>query len=337
MACAPGDPEVRVLVTGGAGYVGSQTVSRLVESGHDVWVYDDLSRGHAASIQGIPFVGGQLSDRGQLETTLRDNRIEAIVHFAAYALVGESVADPALYYHNNVFGSMTLLDAARASDVRGIVFSSSCATYGHPQRVPISEDTLQNPVNPYGFSKYVTETALRDYADAYGSSFVALRYFNAAGANADGSRGEDHDPETHVIPIALQVALGQRDRFMIYGGDYPTPDGTCIRDYIHIDDLADAHVRALTRLEPGRGLFLNLGTGRGHSVLEVLEVARRVTGRPIPTEMAQRRSGDPPELVADPTRARSALGWEPGIPELEGIIETAWRWHEGHPAGYRDI
>lgn len=333
---APGDSEVRVLVTGGAGYVGSQTVSRLVANDHDVWVYDDLSRGHAASIPGVPFVKGHLSDRGKLGTTLRDHRIEAIVHFAAYALVGESVADPALYYRNNVFGSMTVLDAARASDVRGIVFSSSCATYGHPQRVPISEDTVQNPVNPYGFSKLVIESALRDYADAYGSSFVALRYFNAAGASEDGSRGEDHDPETHVIPIALQVALGQRDKFMIYGGDYPTPDGTCIRDYVHIDDLADAHVRALARLEPGRGLFLNLGTGRGHSVLEALDVARRVTGRPIPTELAQRRPGDPPELVADPTRARSTLGWEPQMPGLEAIIETAWRWHESHPAGYPD-
>ena len=330
----PSEHSMRVLVTGGAGYVGSHTVWRLAESGHSVWVYDDLSRGHAASIPGIPLVRGELEDRATLEATLRENRIEVAVHFAAYALVAESVDDPALYYRNNVAGSLTLLDAVRAAGVQGIVFSSSCATYGHPLEVPIAEDAPQNPVNPYGFGKLVVETALSDYAKAYELSFVALRYFNAAGAHRDGSRGEDHNPETHAIPIALQVALGQRDRFLIYGGDYATPDGTCIRDYIHVDDLADAHVDSLSRLEPGRGLCMNLGTGQGHSVLQVLDAARRVTGRSIPTTMAERRPADPPELVADPSRPQTELSWKAQITDLDWIIDSAWRWHKGHPDGF---
>jgi UDP-glucose 4-epimerase len=325
---------VRVLVTGGAGYVGSHTVYQLLEAGHDVWVYDDLSRGHAAAVPDVPFVQGHLSDRAILDATLESERIEAIVHFAAYALVAESVADPALYYRNNVLGSLSLLDAMRATGVGRIVFSSSCATYGHPPVVPIPEDAPQIPVNPYGFTKLVIERALDHYAQAYGMSFVSLRYFNAAGAAHDGSRGEDHDPETHAIPISLQVALGQRDRFMVYGGDYPTPDGTCIRDYIHVDDLADAHVRALSVMEPGRGLFLNLGTGIGHSVLEVLDAARRVTGHAIPAETVERRPGDPAELVADPSQAMRILGWRPQVSELDRIVASAWGWHRHHPRGF---
>ncbi len=327
---------MRVLVTGGAGYVGSQAAWCLVDSGHDVWIYDDLSYGHASSVKGLPFINASIHDRVVLEATMREHAIDAVMHFAAFALVAESVADPALYYHNNVVGTLSLLDAMRASDVRHLVFSSTCATYGHPTVVPIREDTRQDPVNPYGFTKLVMERALDDYSNAYGLSFVALRYFNAAGGAPDGSRGEDHEPETHAIPIALQVALGQRERFFIYGNDYPTPDGTCIRDYIHVDDLARAHELALGHAKPGHGTFLNLGTGRGHSVLEVVEAARRVTGHSIPADYAPRRAGDPPELVADPERARTLLGWEPEISDLDQIIETAWRWHREHPDGYGD-
>ncbi len=325
---------MRVLVTGGAGYVGAQAAWHLVEQGHRVWIYDDLSRGHAASVEGLPLIRASLDDRGSLQRVMNDQRIEAVMHFAAYALVAESMADPALYYRNNVLGSLALLEAMRVSGVGHLVFSSSCATYGHPDSVPISEDTVQNPVNPYGFTKLAMERAMDDFARAYGLSFVSLRYFNAAGGSAAGSRGEDHDPETHAIPIALLVALGRRERFMINGDDYPTPDGTCIRDYIHVDDLARAHEMALAQVEPGRGLFLNLGTGRGHSVRQVIEAARRVTGHAIPTEIADRRPGDPPELVADPTLAREVLGWEPQIPDLDHIIETAWLWHSKHPRGY---
>lgn len=327
---------MRVLVTGGAGYVGSEGAWHLVDKGHEVLIYDDLSRGHAKSVAGLPLIRGSLHDRTTLEAVMNDERIEAVVHFAAYALVAESVADPASYYQNNVAGSLTLLAAMRASGVGHIVFSSSCATYGHPAAVPIPDDATQDPVNPYGFTKLAVERALNDHAHAYGLSFAALRYFNAAGATTDGSRGEDHDPETHAIPIALQVALGQRDRFMILGDDYPTPDGTCVRDYIHVDDLARAHELALRRVTPGRGLFVNLGTGRGHSVKQVVESVRRVTGHPIPTETADRRPGDPPELVADPTRARVELGWEARIRDLDQITRSAWGWHATHPDGYAD-
>jgi UDP-glucose-4-epimerase GalE len=267
---------------------------------------------------------------------LRNERIDAVMHFAAFALVAESVADPALYYRNNVEGSLTLLEAMRASGVGHIVFSSSCATYGTPSTVPIPDDAAQHPVNPYGFTKLAIERALGDYAHAYGLSFVALRYFNAAGAAADGSRGEDHDPETHAIPLALQVVLGQRDRFTILGDDYATPDGTCIRDYIHVEDLARAHELALRRVDPGRGLHVNLGSGRGHSVRQVVESARRVTGHPIPIEVADRRAGDPPALVADPAGAHAELTWVARIRDLDQIVGSAWEWHIGHPHGYGD-
>lgn len=325
---------MRVLVTGGAGYVGSEAAWQLANAGHDVWIYDDLSRGHTESVGGLPLIRGSLENNEALETALVDHRIEAVMHFAAYALVAESVADPGLYYRNNILGSVALLDAMRAASVTQIVFSSSCATYGHPSEVPIVEDSNQAPVNPYGFSKLAIEQALSDYSTAYGLSFVSLRYFNAAGAAADGTRGEDHDPETHAIPIALQAALGKRDRFTIFGDDYPTPDGTCIRDYIHITDLADAHERALLHLGSGDSLFLNLGTGRGYSVREVVDAARLVTGVPIETAIGARRPGDPPELVADPSRAHARLGWQPKFLEIHDIIDSAWNWHSAHPDGY---
>ena len=327
---------MKVLVTGGAGYVGSEAAWHIVDRDHEVLVYDDLSHGHPKSVAGLPLIHGSLHDRTTLETVLHDERIDAVVHFAAFALVAESVADPAAYYRNNVVGSLALLEAMRATGVGHIVFSSSCATYGNPATTPIPDDGPQHPVNPYGFTKLVTERALGDYAPAYGLSFAALRYFNAAGAAADASRGEDHDPETHAIPIALQVALGQRDRFMIFGDDYPTPDGTCVRDYIHVEDLARAHELALRRVDPGRGILVNLGTGRRHSVRQVVESARRITGHPIPTEIADRRPGDPPELVADPAGARAELGWVARIRDLDQIVGSAWNWHVTHPHGYAD-
>ncbi len=327
---------MRVLVTGGAGYVGSHAVARLLRSGHEVCVYDDLSRGHARAVPEGLLVEGVLADGAVLTATLREHRIEAVMHFAAYALVAESVADPALYYRNNVVGTLSLLDAMRAAQVGRIVFSSTCATYGEPARVPIPEDAPQHPVNPYGFTKLAIERALADYARAYGFGYAALRYFNACGAMPDGDLGEDHDPETHAIPLALRVALGQADHFTLFGDDYPTPDGTCIRDYIHVDDLAEAHVRALDRLEPGRGLCLNLGTGRGFSVREVVDACRRVTGREISVQVGPRRPGDPPELVAEADRAKVVLDWEPRYVDLDAIVATAWAWHRSHPEGFDD-
>jgi len=327
---------MRILVTGGAGYVGSHAAKVLVRAGHEVWVYDNLSRGHRAAALAGRLIVGELADRPLLESTLRDKGIEAVMHFAAFAYVGESVSEPAKYYVNNIGGSLSLLESMRAAGVWQIVFSSTTATYGEPRRIPTPEDEPQRPINPYGFSKLAVERALDDYARAYGFAFAALRYFNAAGCSEDGQLGEDHDPETHLIPIILQVALGQREKLTIFGDDYPTPDGTCIRDYIHVDDLADAHVRALDHLKPGQGLKLNLGTGRGNSVKEVLETCRRVTGREIRAEIGPRRPGDPPELVADASRARQVLGWQPRF-DLEGIVETAWQWHSAHPRGYGEM
>ncbi|MEX0677523.1 MAG: UDP-glucose 4-epimerase GalE [Pirellulales bacterium] len=326
---------MNVLVTGGAGYVGSHAVRWLARAGHDVWVYDNLSRGHGQAVPEGRLIEGQLSDRPRLVAAMRERRIEAVMHFAALAYVGESVTEPAQYYQNNVAGSLNLLEAMREAGLGRIVFSSTTATYGVPQRVPITEEEPQRPINPYGFSKLVVEHALADYANAYGLGYAALRYFNAAGASPDGDLGEDHDPETHLIPIVLAVALGQRPHVTVFGDDYPTPDGTCIRDYIHVDDLASAHVLALEKLEPGQGLHLNLGTGRGDSVNEVIEACRRVTGHAIPSRAGSRRPGDPPELVADATKAQKVLTWRPQYTDVESIIRTAWKWHSSHPRGYR--
>ena len=325
---------MKILVTGGAGYVGSHAARLLAHSGHDVWVYDNLSKGHREAVASGRLIEGELLDQPKLERTFRELKIEAVMHFAAFSLVGESVTQPAMYYQNNVVASLTLLEAMRACGVNKIVFSSTAATYGTPQHVPISEDEPQQPINPYGFAKLVIEHALSDYAHAYGLGYAALRYFNAAGANAAGDLGEDHTPESHLIPLVLQVALGQREHITIYGEDYPTPDGTCIRDYIHVDDLADAHVRALERLGPGVELKLNLATGRGQSVREVIETCRAVSGHKIPAVVGPRRPGDPAELVADARRANELLGWQPRYPELRTIVETAWRWHSRHPQGY---
>lgn len=327
---------MNILVVGGAGYVGSHAARLLDAAGHEVWVYDNLSRGHRAAALPGRLVEGDVSDGARTRQVLRDKRIDAVMHFAAFALVGESVADPALYYRNNVIAALELLDAMRDEDVRRLVFSSTTATYGEPspEEIPIAESTRQDPINPYGFTKLVIERAMADYAHAYGLGYAALRYFNAAGAAADGEIGEDHDPESHLIPIVLQVALGQRDHVTIFGDDYPTPDGTCIRDYIHVSDLGAAHLKALERLEDGKGICVNLGTGKGNSVRQVIDACRSVTGRPIPEVIGERRPGDPPELVADASLARELLEWEPRYTDIREIVETAWRWHQRHPHGY---
>jgi UDP-glucose 4-epimerase len=323
-----------VLVTGGAGYIGSHAVRLLERAGNDVWVYDNLALGHRAAVPGGRFVEGELADRARLIDVLSGQKIEAVMHFAAFAAVGESVVDPAKYYQNNVVSSLNLLEAMRASAVTRIVFSSTTATYGVPARIPITEREPQKPINPYGFSKLVVEHALADYASAYGFAYAALRYFNAAGATPDGDLGEDHTPETHLIPLVLEVALGKRSEISVFGDDYPTPDGTCIRDYIHVDDLGAAHVLALAKLEAGKGLQLNLGTGKGNSVREVIEACRKVTGHAIPTKIGPRRPGDPPELVADSSLAQRVLNWRPRYTDIESIVRTAWKWHSSHPQGY---
>jgi UDP-glucose-4-epimerase GalE len=325
---------MNILVTGGAGYVGSHAARLLDRAGHAVWIYDNLSQGHREAALPGRLIEADLADSAELRRVLAGLRIDAVMHFAAHSLVGESVSAPAKYYGNNVVGAYHLLEAMRDCGVRRIVFSSTTAVYGAPENLPITEEESLKPINPYGFTKLVIERALEDYARAYGFAFAALRYFNAAGASPDGDLGEDHSPETHLIPLVLQAALGQRREITIFGDDYPTPDGTCIRDYIHVYDLGEAHVRALDLLTPGQGLRLNLGTGRGHSVREIIESCRRVTGRDIPERIGPRRAGDAPLLVADATRAQSVLGWRPRYTDLDALIETAWRWHKRHPHGY---
>lgn len=325
---------MNVLVIGGAGYVGSHSVRLLERAGHDVWVYDNLCFGHRGAVPPGRLIEGDLLDGPFLRQVMAEKKIEAVMHFAAFAFVGESVEDPAKYYRNNVVGSVTLLDAMVAAGVKRIVFSSTTATYGEPEKMPITEDFPQQPINPYGFTKLVIENALRDYSQAYGLGYAALRYFNAAGASPEGDIGEDHTPETHLIPIVLQVALGQRDKISVFGDDYPTPDGTCIRDYIHVDDLGRAHLAALDQLRSGEGIEVNLGTGRGTSVREVIDACRQVTGREIPEDIGPRRAGDPPELVADSTKAQRLFSWQPQFLDIRSIVETAWRWHESHPQGF---
>jgi UDP-glucose 4-epimerase len=325
---------MRILVTGGAGYIGSHTVGRLLARGHDVTVFDNLSAGHRRAVPAARLVVGDLRDVDHLDNLLVVNRIEAVVHFAAHCYVGESVANPAKYYANNLANSLTLLDRCRRHGVPRFVFSSTCATYGVPTVVPITEVEKQAPVNPYGNTKLAVERALADYAAAYEFGFCALRYFNASGAAADGTIGEDHDPETHLIPIVLQVALGKRPHVEVFGTDYPTPDRTCIRDYVHVDDLAAAHVLALDAIKPGAKLAYNVGIGRGYSVREVIGTARAVTGRPIAVKEGPRRPGDPPVLVANADAIRRELGWQPKYTNLHAIVKTAWNWHENHPDGY---
>jgi UDP-glucose-4-epimerase GalE len=309
-------------------------VRHLGRAGHNPWVYDNLEQGHIQAVPAGKLVQGDLLDRTKLEQTLKEKQIDAVMHFAAHALVGESVTEPAKYYRNNVVGTLSLLDAMRTVGVKKIVFSSTCAIFGEPEKVPMTEDLPKRPINPYGATKLMIEQALADYSHAYGIGYAALRYFNAAGASSDGDLGEDHTPESHLIPIVLQVALGQRDKITVFGEDYATPDGSCIRDYIHVDDLADAHIRAIDKLTDGAGLQLNLGTGRGYSVKEVIDTCRQVTGHPIPYAVGPRRPGDPPELVAEPSKALRVLGWKAQRSDLTSLVADAWRWHKTHPNGY---
>jgi UDP-glucose-4-epimerase GalE len=290
--------------------------------------------GHKQAVPAELLTVGDLADVDHLDHTLVVNRIEAVVHFAASAYVGESVTDPAKYYRNNLLNSLNLLERVRRHKIDRFVFSSTCATYGVPTAVPITEAEKQVPINPYGNTKLAFERMLADYAPAYGIGYAALRYFNASGASPDGTIGEDHTPETHLIPLVLQVALGQRSHIEVFGTDYPTPDGTCVRDYIHVDDLADAHVLAVEQLTPGQGMKLNVGVGKGFSVREVIRCAEQVTGKNIPVTEGPRRPGDPPALVASSDKIRRELGWEPKYTDLRPIVETAWNWHQSHPTGY---
>jgi UDP-arabinose 4-epimerase len=326
----------KVLVTGGAGYIGSHAAKALAQSGYEPVVLDNLARGHRKAVQWGPLIEGDLADRALLCDSLRRFDIGAVMHFAAYAYVGESMDKPELYFSNNVVNSLNLLEAMRETGVRRIVFSSTCATYGIPETVPIREEMPQRPINPYGESKLVVERMLHWYGSAHGFGHMALRYFNAAGADAEGEIGEHHEPETHLIPLVLDAALGRRSHIEVFGTDYPTLDGTAIRDYIHVSDLATAHVLALKYLQQGGASgAVNLATGRGHSVREVIAAAERVTKRAIPQRESERRPGDPPALVADAGRARALLGWTPRLSDLETIVATAWRWHSAHFAAPR--
>jgi UDP-glucose 4-epimerase len=327
---------MRILVTGGAGYIGSQTVELLLSRGHEVQVYDNLSTGHRRAVPRDRLVEGDLGDISRLDHLFVENRIEAVLHFAAFTSVGESVRHPGKYYQNNLTHTLGLMELMRRHQVWRFVFSSTCATYGLPERVPITEDQPQRPINPYGNAKLAVERALADYATAYRWGYAALRYFNAAGASTHADIGEDHDPETHLIPIVLQTALGQRSHVEVFGTDYDTPDGTCIRDYIHVEDLAEAHLLALEHLEPGKELHYNLGMARGYSVREVIRTAEEVTGKPVSVKEGPRRAGDPPVLVAAAEKIQRELGWRPRYTDLRPIIETAWRWHCKHPKGYGD-
>lgn len=320
---------MNVLVTGGAGYIGAHTCKQLAEHGFAPVVLDNLVYGHKEAVRWGPFVAGDIHDTALVTRVLQEHSIAAVLHFAAFAFVGESVTRPDLYYQNNVVGTLSLLQAMRAANVRHLVFSSTCATYGTPQAVPMGESHPQIPVNPYGVSKHVVERMLRDFHSAFGLSSVALRYFNAAGADPGGEIGESHTPETHLIPLALAAVTGNH-ALTIFGDDYPTPDGTCIRDYIHVTDLADAHVLALRHLLAAtapQALAYNLGNGRGFSVRDVLATVQSVTGKPVPHTVGARRAGDPPRLVADATLAKSELHWTTRFADLQQIIATAWAWH----------
>jgi len=327
---------MNVMVAGGAGYIGSHAVKQLIEAGHHAVAVDNLYRGHRRAVHpDALFYDVDLADTRALEHVLRRHTIDCVMHFAALAYVGESVTDPLSYYHNNTAGTVSLLRAMDAAGVVRLVFSSTCATYGEPETTPIVETTPQQPINPYGWSKWCVERVLKDYAAAQREfAYVSLRYFNVAGCAADGSLGEDHDPETHLIPRLLLAALGKLEGITVFGTDYPTPDGTCIRDYIHVEDLCAAHIVAMDALQPGEGRIYNLGIGRGYSVKEVLESARRVTRCQIPVAYGPRRPGDPAVLFADARKIQRELGWSARYTEIDQIIATAWNWFKDHPDGY---
>ncbi|MBD2365043.1 UDP-glucose 4-epimerase GalE [Anabaena minutissima FACHB-250] len=325
----PGKPSI--LVTGGAGYIGSHTVLALKQAGYDVVILDNLVYGHRDLVEKVlqvKLIVGDTSDRALLDDLFKTHNFAAVMHFSAYAYVGESVTDPAKYYRNNVLGTLVLLEAMLAASIKNFVFSSTCATYGVPDVVPIPENHPQNPINPYGATKLMVERILSDFDGAYGLKSVRFRYFNAAGAHPDGLLGEDHNPETHLIPLVLLTALGKRESISIFGTDYPTPDGTCIRDYIHVSDLADAHILGLEYLlEGGDSEFFNLGNGQGFSVREVIAAAAQVTGLNIPVAECDRRPGDPPSLIGSGEKARKILGWQPQYPDIQDIVTHAWQWH----------
>jgi UDP-glucose 4-epimerase len=325
----------KILVIGGAGYIGSHMCKYLSRHGYTPVVLDNLIYGHREAVKWGPFIQGSMADPALLKNIFSEHDISAVMHFAAFCYVGESVTEPAKYYQNNVAATLTLLQTMVEQKVNNFIFSSSCATYGEPVEIPMTEEHPMNPINPYGRTKVMVEQMLEDFNKAYGLESTSLRYFNAAGADPDGDLGEDHRPETHLVPLVLQTALGQRETINIFGGDYPTKDGTCIRDYIHIEDLSQAHLLALEKLlndEPGDQY--NLGNGDGHSVKQVIDVAREVSGTDIPAKVTARRPGDPAVLVSSSEKALKQLGWKPQYPDLRTIIETAWQWHKNHPHGH---
>jgi UDP-glucose 4-epimerase len=329
---------MNVLVVGGAGYIGSHCVRQLQQAGHRPVVLDNLVYGHRGAVAAdVPYYDAELGDAAAVGEILDKENIEVVMHFAAYAYVGESVTDPLKYYFNNSVATLHLLKTMLAHNVKKFVFSSTCATYGVPERLPIVEETPQAPINPYGQTKLDVENALKTIAHAHGLSFAAFRYFNAAGAAEDGSIGEAHDPETHLIPLVFDAATGRRSHVEVFGTDYPTPDGTCLRDYVHVDDLSRAHITVFDKLaEPGAALFYNLGTGTPTSVRDVIRAVEKVTGKTVPVVESPRRAGDPPALYADATKAKTELGWTVQYPEIEPIVASAWKWHSTHPNGYND-
>lgn len=329
---------MKVLVAGGAGYIGSHCVRQLIAAGHEPVVLDNFAYGHRAAVpKDVPLHDAGLADAAALDRIFKAERIDLVMHFAAYCYVGESVTSPLKYYLNNVAATLTLLDAMARHGVKKFVFSSTCATYGVPASLPLVEGMPQAPINPYGQTKLDVENALKALAHTQGLSFAAFRYFNAAGAAEDGSIGEDHDPETHLIPLAIGAAQGIRPALQVFGTDYPTPDQTCLRDYVHVDDLSRAHIAVFEQLaKPGAALFYNLGTGTPTSVLEVIKAVEKVTKLKVPVKYSPRREGDPPALYANSTKAQAELGWKPKFMSIEPIVETAWRWHSQRPKGYGD-
>jgi UDP-glucose 4-epimerase len=331
---------MRILISGGAGYIGSNMTSMLAAEGYEPAVFDNLSTGHRQAVGQAEFIEGDLADYELLVKTLKKYKIEAVMHFAAFIEVAESVQLPLQYYHNNVFCTQTLLSAMEAAGVQNLVFSSTAAVYGKPEQVPITEDSPKKPINPYGETKWAAERMCHYQSQTGKLRYASLRYFNTCGAGNNASLGEDHRPESHLIPLAIQAAMRKRSEILIYGTDYPTPDGTCIRDYIHIDDLCRAHLLALNKLEGtpevGRELVYNLGNGRGYSVKEVIETVKKVSGKDFKVVAADRRTGDAPVLTSDATKAGNELGWKPELPELEKIVATAWQWYNEHPDGYSD-
>ena len=327
-----------ILVCGGAGYIGSHTVYKLIEQGKDVVIVDNLQSGHMGAVHPkAKFYKGDIRDAAVLDKIFTENKIESIVHFAANSLVGESMVKPLLYFNNNVYGMQILLESMVKHDIKNIVFSSTAAVYGEPKKIPILEDDETNPTNTYGETKLTMEKMMKWCNKAYGINYVALRYFNAAGSLGDGTIGEDHNPETHLIPLILQVPLGKREAITVFGSDYPTPDGTCLRDYIHVLDLADAHIKAVEYLEAGKGSnVFNLGNGVGFSVKEMIQAAKEATGQDINVVMGERRAGDPAQLIASSDKARTILGWTPKYTDVKQIIKDAWAFHTAHPNGFED-